>query len=139
MIKNNLQLKSGFRFTFRFSISLLTLLTISSCNSFYQNEYLYIPPTDIDARACILACRQAKDSCDSDANKAYQECLREADSSSMLNYSINLDNKQTSVTTKDMYTLEKCRVYSKACENAYNDCYVKCGGKVEANQYASAQ
>ena len=64
----------------------------------------------------------------------------EADRSSMLNYTIDLNNQQnSSVTTKNMNTIEQCRTHSKACERSYNECYVACGGKVEVNDYSTVK
>jgi hypothetical protein len=123
----------------KFIFLILMSTTITSCNSFYNNQYVYLPPSQPEARECILACRNAKQECDDSANKAYQECLRQAERSSMLNYTINLNNQQTSVTTKDRHNIEQCRFYSKACEQSYNDCYVNCGGKVEANDYSTVR
>lgn len=128
-----------FKYNLWFLVNFLTLLSVNGCNSFYNNEYIYLPPENIDARECILTCRHERESCNSAANKAYQECLREAERSSMLNYTIDLNNQQTSVTTKDMNTLEQCRTYSKACDRGYNECYVNCGGKVEVNDYSTVR
>ena len=125
-----------------YSVSLvaLTSISISGCNSFYKNEYVYLPPSENpEARNCLLACHNSKESCDHSANKAYQECLREAESSSMLNYTIDLNNQNTSVTTKEVRTIEQCRTYSKGCERSYNECYVGCGGKVEVNDYSTVK
>ena len=115
---------------------LLLLLFTANCRH-YQKDYIYMPPDHEEARECINACKIAREDCDKMANKSYQECLREADRTSMLNYNIDLNTQNTSVTTKDMLTFEECRNFSKQCQAGYNQCYTSCGGKVEPTIYSN--
>jgi hypothetical protein len=115
---------------------LLLLLFTANCSN-YQKDYIYIPPGTEEARECILACKAARQDCNNIASKSYQECLREADRTSMLNYNIDLNTRETSLNTKRNLTLEECRHFSQQCQASYNKCYAECGGKVEPNFYSN--
>lgn len=121
----------------KFNLVAITLLTMNSCNSFYNQEYIYFPPNDPKSRECILDCQFNRENCNNLSNKSYQECLREVEKASMLNYNINLNDNQTSITTKNSRTIEQCQAYTKACQQGYNDCYIACGGKIEMNDYSN--
>ncbi len=116
----------------------LLLLTLTACNNYYEHEYVYIPPEGAPARECILACNSKLQDCKKVANKAYQECLRNAEQSSMLNYNIDLNNKQISKINEERDVIEQCHTNSQdKCQQDYNSCYSDCGGKVEQNNYSS--
>ena len=120
-------------------INCLLLITISACGRYYNHEYTYMPPEGPEARECILACNDQQERCEKIANKAYQECLRTLEQTSMLNYSIDLNNNQISKTSNERNILEQCHPNDnhKQCTQDYNLCYKNCGGKVEPNNYSS--
>jgi hypothetical protein len=119
-------------------IILLLLVVTSSCGRYYQKEYLYTPPTEPAERECVLSCRNNLQQCENSVNKAYQECLRNIEQTSMLNYSIDLNSNKISKTSNNRNTLEQCHSYNNhtKCQSAYNACYINCGGKVESNNYS---
>ena len=119
-------------------INCLLLLTVSSCSRYYNNEYMYTPPEDATARQCILICRKNLQSCENIGNKAYQECLRNIEQTSMLNYSIDLNTAQVTKNTNNLNIIEQCHPSdnNKQCTQDYNVCYKNCGGKVEPNNYS---
>lgn len=128
----------------RLKLTILLLLTttfISSCGRFYQKDYVYIPPDSQDGRQCILQCRDLQHICENVANKAYQECLRNMQRLSTVNYNINLDTKEITKTNIDRNTEQQClhQANHETCTKQYNDCYLKCGGEIEANRYSKVQ
>ena len=127
------------RSDFKVIKSLLLILTVAACGPHYQTEYVYIPPEGTVARECLVACSNNKRNCDAAAGKAYQECLRDAEKTSMLNYTIDLNNKQISKINDRIETLERCRMHSQVCLRDYNWCYVECGGKVEPNTFSAVK
>lgn len=122
-------------------LSISTTTFISSCGSFYQKDYVYIPPDSQDGRQCILQCRDLQHICENIANKSYQECLRNMQRLSTVNYNINLDTKEITKTNIDSNIEQKClhQANHETCTKQYNDCYLKCGGEIEPNRYSKVQ
>jgi hypothetical protein len=110
-------------------ISVLCLLFLGACQS-AKPTYLYVPPMDAKARACIEECEDTLETCQYNADQTYEAC------------------KQNAVFLEDVY--EDCLKGRKvigqegscrrpnpcppptyeACAKEFDACYVACGGSV---------
>lgn len=120
-------------------ISLIFLLaTVSACGPIYSTEYIYSPPEDAQARACIAQCNTAKTNCrsmadlkaenerlrcDLEAGSRYQHCLNRAGS----------DAGRAECIRQSCYTPADGEI----CDADFRICFQSCGGMIESRQTCS--
>lgn len=110
------------------TLCILLIVFLSACSPIYKTEYAYVPPESDVSKMCTANCIIQKTMCKQMCEMKIENCrLRER---------LEKDKKeQESENTPLIKTLnslgnlfgcdESCN-----CDEAYNDCYTECGGKI---------
>lgn len=136
---------------FKKSIALCVVtvpLLLTGCMSpVFKTEYEYQQPLDPSGQACIKYCESDKMYCEQRTDQDIEDCKVQVELKGNIDYknyedkknilqSVPQDRKTKAeldkmVKTKDdFYDYASCDLDTVPCDTAYNQCYVKCGGKI---------
>ena len=112
-------------------VLVMSALALLGCGPVMQTQYRYTPPSDPQARACLMQCQMGRQQCETIATQQaamqYQTCELRAQSSYA---SCQASGNQFCVRQ----VCFRGSGNNAGCETNYNACYAACGGDVQSTQ-----